>query len=114
MVHARRAKDLRQRAAGRSVEVRRHGRDSAVRIDADVENAGFVAEVASEIEVRPGPLFAEQFIADELDANPDYDIRGISDADDAYQKALAWEQEIYDRLLSEHGKLIILCWRKHA
>jgi hypothetical protein len=54
------------------------------------------------------PLFAEQFIADELDAKPDYYIRGISDADDAYQKALAWEQEIYDRLLSEHGKLIIL------
>lgn len=56
---------------------------------------------------RKAPLFAEIFTEEEIAHKPHYYIDGVSDSDAAYNAALAVEEAVYQRLLTEHGHLII-------
>lgn len=53
------------------------------------------------------PLFAEQFTNEAIAAKPEYYLDGTSREDAARNEALAEWQALYERLLAEHGKLII-------
>jgi hypothetical protein len=53
------------------------------------------------------PLFAEQFTAEDIAQKEDYYLRGTSSEDEAYQEAIERERAIYERLLTEHGRLIV-------
>jgi hypothetical protein len=53
------------------------------------------------------PLFADVFTAEDVAAKPDYYVLGVSDRDAAREAAIAEEQEIYERMLREHGRLLV-------
>lgn len=56
---------------------------------------------------RKAPLFAETFTAEEIARKPGYYVEGVSEADAAYEAAVARERAVYERLLREHGKLVV-------
>lgn len=53
------------------------------------------------------PLFAEQFTSEAIANKPDYYIDGTSKEDAARDEMLAEWQALYERMLSEHGKLFV-------
>lgn len=56
---------------------------------------------------KSAPLFAEVFTAEEIAANPMYYVEGKSAQDAAREEAESEWRKQYERMLSEHGKLIV-------
>lgn len=54
------------------------------------------------------PLFAEMFTAEDIAAKPDYYVHGLSDRDADREAVIAEEHKLYERMISEHGRFIMV------